>query len=79
MCLFNIIEGLGLNKNVQYVDVWGLDDDLLSMVPTPVIAVLFLFPITKEVCELYFSFIKKEWRIKKERNWNYWKRRWCKK
>ena len=34
-----------------FVDVYGFDDELLAMVPSPVLAVLFLFPLTKEVCK----------------------------
>lgn len=42
-------QSMGLDTSkYAFVDVYGLDDDLLAMVPQPVEAVLCLFPITKE-------------------------------
>lgn len=47
--------GLGLPPNeAECSDVYGLDDELLEMVPKPVLAVLFLYPLTSQVC-CYFS------------------------
>ncbi|KAJ4955453.1 hypothetical protein NE237_012236 [Protea cynaroides] len=41
--------GLGLPvEEAEFYDVYGLDDELLEMVPKPVKAVLFLYPLTAE-------------------------------
>ena len=39
---------LGLEDSVQFVDVYGLDDDLLQFVPGEVLALLVQFPCTPE-------------------------------
>ena len=43
--------GLGVSsEEVECFDVYGLDEELLGMVPQPVLAVLFLYPLTAQVC-----------------------------
>ncbi len=44
-----LIENLGVPKEWQVVDVYGLDPDLLATVPQPVLAVVLLFPVTENV------------------------------
>nr|GLL44831.1 ubiquitin carboxyl-terminal hydrolase 3 [Ipomoea trifida] len=41
--------GLGVKEDeAECYDVYGLDEELLAMVPKPVYAVLFLYPITSQ-------------------------------
>ncbi|XP_077865441.1 ubiquitin carboxyl-terminal hydrolase isozyme L3-like [Saccoglossus kowalevskii] len=52
----SFVHQLGMSKSWQFCDVYGLDPDLLGMVPSPVAAVLLLFPIN----EKYETFKKEE-------------------
>lgn len=51
--LMQFIWGLGvLEEEVEFNDVYGLDEELLEMVPKPVFAVMFLFPYATQVIPL---------------------------
>ena len=43
------VANLGMEMKFQFCDVFGLDPDLLGMVPQPCIALLLLFPINDKV------------------------------
>ncbi|XP_054290264.1 ubiquitin carboxyl-terminal hydrolase isozyme L3-like isoform X2 [Macrosteles quadrilineatus] len=44
----DFLYNLGVPKKWQIVDVYGLDPDLLAVVPQPVLALLLLFPISEK-------------------------------
>lgn len=51
------IWGLGVpEEEVEFNDVYGLDEELLEMVPKPVLAVLFLFPYNSSVIYSLYPF-----------------------
>jgi ubiquitin carboxyl-terminal hydrolase L3 len=47
------MEKLGVKTDLVFQDVWGLDAELLQMIPKPVAAVLLLFPITENVYNIH--------------------------
>lgn len=49
MLYLKFLRQLGLVPTWQFGDVYGLELEVLSLVPRPVCAVLLLFPITEKV------------------------------
>ena len=47
--VFQYVHTLGMGKTYEFCDVFGLDSELLMMVPQPVISVVVLYPLTDKV------------------------------
>jgi len=57
------VNKIGINTDkYEFIDIYGLDSELLAMVPRPCIAVLLLFPVTK----IYQEYRQKQ--IENQRN-----------
>ncbi|VDK42224.1 unnamed protein product [Anisakis simplex] len=48
----NFMHKMGVERNVECVDVYGFDDDLIAILPKPCYALLLCFPDYKKVDEL---------------------------
>ena len=66
LVLSSYARALGAPPSTSFADVYGLDDELLGMVPTPVLALLLLFPITKSYEDTRIEQEKELRRKKKE-------------
>ena len=45
------VKGMGLSGDYEFTDIYGMDPELLAMVPQPVAGVLLLFPIADNYSE----------------------------
>ena len=43
------MRSLGVEEKWQFVDVFGLDEELLALVARPVLAVMLLYPLSEQV------------------------------
>lgn len=50
--ILQFLHKLGVPKDWCIVDVYGLEPDLLALVPKPVLAVILLYPLSKKVKKL---------------------------
>lgn len=49
LSISQVLSKLGVGSSWNFVDVLGLEDELLSSVPSPSCAVMLLFPLTQQV------------------------------
>ena len=49
LTVFQYVNTLGMKSEFQFVDVFGMDPELLAMVPQPCCAMLLLFPMNDKV------------------------------
>lgn len=49
VCVFQMMSKLGVGESWRFVDVVGLEAELLSSVPKPCCALMLLFPLTQQV------------------------------
>ena len=55
---FQFLHNMGMPKLWAMTDVFGLDDELLAMIPQPVSALLLLFPINNKVFFTHYTIWK---------------------
>ena len=55
-----LLHKIGVPKKWNVIDVYGLDSDLLAVLPRPVLSMILLYPLSDKVGWSFYSYIEKQ-------------------